>query len=415
MVAIAGVAAAAVVLFALPLALVLRHSYRDEALLRLQRDTIAATRAVDLGASGRDPVELPPSRDRLAVYDTAGQRVSGRGPLTADPPTRAALRSGRPADGLQGDRLVSAVPLVVRERVSGVLRAQRSADAAARATHRAWLLLAALAVLLMSLAALAALLYGRRLAAPLERLAAAARRLGDGDFAARAPRGGVAEVDDIAAALDHTAARLGDLVSRERAFSADVSHQLRTPLAALRLELEAIELRGDPPQELPDALAAVERLQTTIDTLLAVARNAPRPDARTELRSLFAELEARWRGPLAAAARPLRVREADDVVRASPTVVAEILDVLVDNAHRHGAGPVTVAARRSGEWLAVDVADQGPGFAGIGDEFLRRAPAVDGHGIGLSLAQSLAHAEGGQLTLTAARPPTVTLWLAAAE
>src|SRR5205085_7812660 len=101
MLAIAGVAAATVIGFALPLALVLRHSYRDEPLLRLQRDTIAATRAVDLGAPGRDPVELPASHDQLTVYDVTGRRVAGQGPGTADPPTRAALSSGRPADGFE--------------------------------------------------------------------------------------------------------------------------------------------------------------------------------------------------------------------------------------------------------------------------------------------------------------------------
>src|SRR4051812_20561579 len=115
------------------------------------------------------------------------------------------------------------------------------------------------------------LVLGRRLAVPLERLARAARRLGQGDFASRAPRGGVAEADEIAAALDDTARRLGDLVARERAFSAGASHQLRTPLAALRIELEALELRSEAPPELARALAQVERLQTTIDTLLAVA------------------------------------------------------------------------------------------------------------------------------------------------
>src|SRR4051794_19967138 len=94
LVAIPGVAAAAVVLFALPLALVLQRSYRDEESLRLQRDTIAATRAVDLGAPGRDPVELPASKDQLAVYDTAGRRVAGRGPGRADATVRAALRTG---------------------------------------------------------------------------------------------------------------------------------------------------------------------------------------------------------------------------------------------------------------------------------------------------------------------------------
>jgi signal transduction histidine kinase len=414
MIAIAGVAAAAVMLFALPLALVLQRNYRNEELLRLQRDTIAATRAIDLGAPRRDPIELPPTRDQLAVYNAAGQRVAGRGPARADELVRAALRTASPADRAQDGRLLAAVPLLARERVSGAVRAQRSDAAAARDTHRAWVALAGLAAIVVALAVLAASLLGRRLARPLERLAAAARRLGDGDFGARAPRGGVPEADQIAAALDDTARRLGNLVARERAFSADASHQLRTPLAALRIELEAIELRGDPPPELPRALAQVDRLQATIDTLLAVARDAPRSPAHSDLAALLSDIETRWRGPLAADARPLHLlqRTEHPVARAAPAIVTEILDVLLDNARRHGHGPVTITVRAIDPWLAVDVSDQGPGFTDSTDHvFSRRTASRDGHGIGLALARALAHAEGGRLAITQPRPPTVTLWL----
>jgi len=414
MIAIAGVAATAVILFALPLALALQRSYRNEELLRLQRDTIAATRAIDLGTPGRDPIELPPTRDQLAVYNTAGQRVAGRGPARADELVRAALRTASPADRAQDGRLLAAVPLLERERVSGAVRAQRSDAGATRDTHGAWLALAGLAAIVVALAVLAASVLGRRLARPLERLAAAARRLGDGDFGARAPRGGVPEADQIATALDDTARRLGSLIARERAFSADASHQLRTPLAALRIELEAIELRGNAPAELPSALAQVDRLQATIDTLLAVARDAARPTAHTDLAALLSDIENRWRGPLAADARPLRMLQHADhpVARAAPAVITEILDVLVDNAHRHGEGPVTITVRAIEQWLAVDVSDQGPGFADSADHaFIRRAASRDGHGIGLALAQALAHAEDGRLAITQPSPPIVTLWL----
>jgi signal transduction histidine kinase len=415
MLSIAGVAAAAVVLFALPLAVVLQRNYRDDELLRLQRDTIAATRVVDLDPRGRDPVELPPSADALAVYDAAGHRVAGDGgPGRADALVRDALRAAAPSSDSGHGQLVAVVPLLAGERVTGALRAQRSGDATADAVRNAWLALGGLAALVVTLALLAALILGRHLAQPLERLAGAARRLGQGDFATRAPRGGVPEADQIAAALDETAQRLAGLVARERAFSADASHQLRTPLAALRIELEALELRADPPAELARALAQVDRLQTTIDTLLAVARDIPRPTSDTDLADLLDHVEARWRGPLAAEARPLRITLSPQAreLRASPTVVTEILDVLLDNAHRHGAGAVTVSTRSSGRWLALDVADEGPGFSGETDAvFARRAPSPDGHGIGLSLAQALAHAEGGRLGITRPKPPIVTLWL----
>jgi len=417
--AIVSVAAAAVVLFAVPLALVVRTSYRDQELVRLQRDTVAATRAIDVSPSSGDRIEVPRSSDLVAVYDRAGRRVAGRGPQTADAAVLAALRGGRSTDSVRSGDLLVAVPLVQSERVTGVVRAVRDDGAVARRTHRTWLALAGLAAVLIAAAAAAAVLLGARLARPLERLAVTARRLGDGDFTVRSAPSGVPEVDAVGGTLDATAQRLDDLVSRERAFSADASHQLRTPLAALRIELEAIELRGDAPPELPAALGQVDRLQGTIDTLLSVARDAHRPVSACDLQSVLDDLEHRHRGPLAAAGRPLRVsiRAAEPVTRASREVLGEILDVLVDNAEQHGAGAVDVAVREVDDWLAIDVADEGNGFAGDPEAaFVRRAGSGKGHGIGLALARSLAHAEGGRLTITSAGPgPVLTLLLPRAE
>jgi signal transduction histidine kinase len=412
----AGLAAVAVIAFAIPLALALERTYRDDELLRLQRDAVAATRAIDLGASADDPVELPSSPRALAVYDASGRRIAGRaGPARADQLTRDAIARRRQGDRAADGRLLVAVPLVVGERVSGALRAERSDAVVTARARRAWLALAALALAVLALATAAAVLLARRLAAPLERLAGAARRLGDGDFGARAPRAGVAEVDDVGVALDATAQRLDDLVTRERAFSADASHQLRTPLAALRLELEALELRGE---ELPAALAQVDRLQETVDTLLAVARDTQPGTATADLGALVDGAERRWRGPLAADGRPLRVlvSAADPVARAAPRVVDEILDVLLANAHRHGEGLVSATVRDAAGWLAVEVADEGPGFAVAPEEaFARRTGSNGGHGIGLALARSLAHAEGGRVEIVDAGPrPVVRLLIRSA-
>ncbi|MCW2952899.1 MAG: two-component system histidine kinase, partial [Conexibacter sp.] len=194
MLAIAGVAAAAVVLFALPLGIVLNRAYRDEELLRLQRDTVAATRAIDV-SSTRDPIELPPSRDALAVYDLRGRRLAGSGPPQADAVVRDALRSGRPADRADGGHFLIAIPLRNGERLAGAVRARRSAAAAAHDARSAWIVLLIAGASVVVLATLTALVLGRRLARPLERVAIAARGLGDGDFTVRAPRAGVAEVD----------------------------------------------------------------------------------------------------------------------------------------------------------------------------------------------------------------------------
>jgi signal transduction histidine kinase len=277
-------------------------------------------------------------------------------------------------------------------------------------------MLAAAAFVVLILAILAAVLLGRRLARPLERVAVAAGRLGDGDFSVRAPRGDIREVDAVADALDLTSTRLADLIGRERAFSADASHQLRTPLAALRLELEALQLTATHPQELERALIEVDRLQQTIETLLAVARDHPRPDTTCELAALLTETEQRWRGPFADGARRLTLSlpGTSVVVRAADRVVREILDVVLDNALRHGDGPVSIVLRTIDEdWAEIAIADQGTGFPS--DEqtaFTRRSTSADGHGIGLPLARSLAHAEGGRLTITNTGPaPRIALML----
>ncbi len=418
-IAIVAVAAATLALFALPLAVVLRDGYRDQELLRLQRDTVAAARLIDLGTTAADPVELPGGPDRIAVYDAAGRRVAGRsdaGPPRADRLVVDATRRQRPTTRIRPGALVAAVPLLTGERVTGAIRAQRSDAIVAQRSHRAWLALAAAAGGVLLLAALAAVLLGRRLARPLERVAVAARSLGDGDFSVRAPRGAIREVDAVADALDLASTRLEELIARERAFSADASHQLRTPLAALRLELEALQLTATHPAELERALIEVDRLQQTIETLLAVARDRPHPTATCELVALLTEAERRWRGPLADDARhlTLSVPGTHVAVQAADRVIREILDVLLDNAARHGQGLVSIILRTIDDhWAEIAVTDQGPGFTIDQDTaFTRRSTSTDGHGIGLALARSLAHAEGGRLTITNTGPaPRIALTL----
>jgi signal transduction histidine kinase len=306
--AIAGVAGCAVLLFALPLAIVLERSYRDEELLRLQRDADAATRGIDLSSGTPDRIELPKFKGQIGIYATSGRRIRGSGPPTADSATRTALRTGAPSGIVPDGRLVVAVPLRNGEQIAGAVRAQRTQAKVVSRAHRAWLALAALGAGVVALAVLAALALGRRLARPLETLASAARRVGEGDFAARALMTNIREIDQVGTALNIGSRRIGELVSRERGFSADASHQLRTPLAALRLELETLALMApERGSELSAALGQVDRLETTIETLLGLARGAPHGEQKVDLGRAMRALELRWRGALAADGRPLRV------------------------------------------------------------------------------------------------------------
>ena len=413
--AIAGVAGCAVLLFALPLAIVLERSYRDEELLRLQRDADAATRGIDLSSGTPDRIELPKFKGQIGIYATSGRRIRGSGPPRADSATRTALRTGAPSGIVPDGRLVVAVPLRNGEQIAGAVRAQRTQAKVVSRAHRAWLALAALGAGVVALAVLAALALGRRLARPLETLASAARRVGEGDFAARALMTNIREIDQVGTALNIGSRRIGELVSRERGFSADASHQLRTPLAALRLELETLALMApERGSELSAALAQVDRLETTIETLLGLARGAPHGEQKVDLGRAMRALELRWRGALAADGRPLRVViDVEPALAAiSPAVLDEILEVLMNNAHVHGEGAVLVAVRELGDALALEISDRGPGFGANIEEAFRRGSGA-GTGIGLALARSLAHAEGARLQVTHPGPnPIVSLLIA---
>jgi signal transduction histidine kinase len=274
--------------------------------------------------------------------------------------------------------------------------------------------MAGLAAVAVTIAWLVGRRQARRLAAPLEDLEHSARRLGDGDFSVRSRTGGIAEIDSVGAALDTTAARLDDLLARERAFSADASHQLRTPLAGLRLRLEAAleQPQEDPRPAIAASLADADRLEAIIDELLTLAR-AGQAD-RIDLRRLLGELSLDWSARLALHGRDLEVRidpNAPDPY-ASAAAVRQVLAVLVDNATTHGRGTVTVSVREAAGAVGIDVADAGPGVQEPdGHIFTSRADRRDGHGIGLALARRLAEAEHGRLELTRSSPPVFTVLL----
>jgi len=241
-----------------------------------------------------------------------------------------------------------------------------------------------------------------RLAAPVTALISSMGRLRDGDLSARAPRSQIAELDAAAAALDDAAARFGGMLERERAFSADASHQLRTPLAALRLNAEAALANSDPSTRdarLQAVIAASERLERTVVDLLALVRNPEPGRERFDLTRLVDELVATWHGPLAAAGRRLAMRSDPQLpaCRASRAAVSEILSVMVANALEHGEGTVQVRVTETDAGaLLVEVEDEGHievDPVGI----FRREPGPDGHGIGLGLARTLAEAEGARL------------------
>jgi signal transduction histidine kinase len=302
--------------------------------------------------------------------------------------------------------------VVDEEQTVAATRAAAPLDVVEARTHRTWLVMAALGVVAIGVAALVGNRQARRLATPVTALAATASLIGEGDFGVRAARSGIAELDSAAAALDQTADRLGELVERERAFSADASHQLRTPLTALRVTLEAaLETPGaDFRAAIEAAVTEADRLEATVEELLSLARDVPGTREPVDLNQLIAEVERRWHGPLAETGRPLRtvLDHALPEVVTSRSALVHVLEILLDNASRHGGGAVTIAVRRAGNGVAIDVSDEGGGITGDpAAVFARRSPSEHGHGIGLAFARSLAEAEGGELVLRGRGPRPV--------
>ncbi|WP_214104521.1 HAMP domain-containing sensor histidine kinase [Acrocarpospora catenulata] len=414
LIAIVAATSLAVLLFAAPLAVSVGRLYRDQTASALQRDAawIAATVPDDAGTDPNPPT-LPKnvSTHLAGVYTVQGKRLFGAGPPTS---AFAALsRDGHTHQTIEDGYLAVTAPIPSDEGIALTVRVATPYDEVAERVHQAWLVLGGLAVVALGLAAAMAGYLARRLATPLERLTRAAQALGDGDFTVRAPRSGVLEADQAGAALEATARRLGEVLARERAFSADVSHQLRTGLTGLMLGLESALSRpsADRTEAIRNALARGERMRTIIEDLVTLARDEHGAGLPLELPALVEEVRQDWHGLLAGQGRRLTIRLDGDlpVVTASSAAVRQILLVLLDNAMRHGAGEVLLTVTDVGPGIAVNVSDQGEGVA-EGRDVFGRMPR-DGHGIGLALARSLAEAEGGRLLLQRDRPPVFSLLL----
>jgi signal transduction histidine kinase len=397
----AVIALAAVLILGVPLGVVESRRARSDAAARLEREADEVAAAVD------DRVERG---DHIAPTDIARFVRPGHRVVVVAP---------------NGARTVAGATLhgaVITQRSGAAQRARIAAseprselDARVR---NAWLLIAALGAGSALAATALAAVQARRLVRPLDTMAGTSRRLGQGDFSARAGRFGIPEIDVVAEALDASAERIAETVAREREFSGNVSHQLRTPLTALRMRLEEVAELDDPAARRAEAdlaLAEADRLDATIDALLAHARS-PRDQAVTDLDldAVVRDHVLRWRRAYRDAGRPLRAELTLGPARARSSAAAagQILDVLLENALRHGAGAVTVRSYEDGARACLAVSDEGPGIAaGEGDIFARGTSRADGSGIGLHLARTLAGAHTGQLVLAQASPPRFELRL----
>jgi signal transduction histidine kinase len=270
---------------------------------------------------------------------------------------------------------------------------------------RAWLLLGGLGLGLLALSVLVADQLARSLIRPITDMARAADDLAAGDLTARAVVAGSPEVRRASAGLNRLAVRIGELLAHERETVADLSHRLRTPLTALRIDAES--LRDD--DEMARLSADVDAVERTVSEII---REARRPTGEGSGLCDAAEVvtqRAMFWQPLAEDQdRPMTLEVAPGpvLVRVSAEDLAACTDILLENVFSHTAEGLAFEIRLSrraggGAWLVV--ADDGPGFPDA-DPTQRGLSSGGSTGLGLDIARRIAEASGG--TLTVGRSPT---------
>src|SRR5690606_22408398 len=205
-----------------------------------------------------------------------------------------------------------------------------------------------------------ALVQSRRLARRLRDLAMLAERLGSGDARPSKHRYGIPELDRVAQVLDRSATRISDLLTREREFATDASHQLRTPLTGLTMRLEEIVAAADQPdvvrEEGKAAIVQAERLTAVIDELLAAARRQRHAQANPiPIDQVLDQQLREWEPAFRRADRDIRLEGTQGLVAlATPGGLSQIIATLLENSLRHGDGQVTITTSSSGRSVVIE-------------------------------------------------------------
>jgi len=300
----------------------------------------------------------------------------------------------------------------------GVVALERPTTQLDDSTGSLWLYVALLATVAMLAAAAIAITFARWVSKPLVTMDSAARKLADGNLSVRAGTGsGPPELRRMAASFNMMAGRLETLVHGHRAMLADVSHQLRTPLAALRLRIDLLAVDASPSAqaELAGAQEEIARLSRLVDGLLATARAESVTEQRVIINVLptVTERVAAWQPVADGAGVKLVVDPAEsadpDVMGMTVALGAGHLEQVLDNLLANAiealgeGGHVTVKVRGTEAGAELVVADNGPGMSAEerSRAFLRfSTSSQNGTGLGLAIVHRLVTSNGGAARLS---------------
>ncbi|MFJ9250940.1 ATP-binding protein [Streptomyces sp. NPDC101776] len=302
-------------------------------------------------------------------------------------------------------------------RTIGAVRITYPTSDLTRRLVQIWGFRAILALAVLAVAAGLGALVARRLTRPLRQLNDMASRFSDGDLTARTPVTGPHETQTLARTLNQAGERLDTLIASQRIFVADASHQLRTPLTALRLSLDNIADGVDDEfvrEDVEQATAEVVRMSRLVNGLLVLARAEAKVTAAEPLplREIVAERLSVWRP--AADERGVEIALRGSVVDGRPLVLAspghleQVLDNVLSNALEVSpdGATITVRAQSQGDEVELTVADEGPGMSDADksrafDRFWRGQGLTGrtGSGLGLAVVRQLVTDDGGTVTL----------------
>ena len=419
----------------IPLASYLRSVERDRLVTRLERDAFVLAGRVEevleFGGTGNtDRLESLVERYettedvRVVVIDVAGAAVLGPSfdvgeDFTNRPEILDAL-AGRPVTGervsttLGTDLFYVAVPVISGNTTVGAVRITAPASTISGAVNSRLAGLGAVVLISVVIAVIAAFALAGAITRPITRLTATTRRLAAGDLSDRADDdSGPPEVRSLARSFNTMVGRLEQMVDRQRGFAGTASHQLRTPLTALRLRLESAAVADE--QQLGDhleaALAETDRLGRIIEGLLVLSRaeGADVTLERSDVRAVIRERCEHWE-PLADEHEVRLVVVIDDAlmsVLVVPTALEQIIDNYIDNALDVAprGSTITVGAEPVDDGMEIRVRDEGPGLSAeeraeaFGRFWRAEGANPGGTGLGLAIVRQLAESSGGRAEL----------------
>jgi signal transduction histidine kinase len=425
-----GITLLVLLVLELPLGLFFADRERDRLATAVERDaTVLASIYEDALETGT-PIDVRTAREyaaatgaRVVVVDADGISViDTEAPVPRDFSTRPEIESAldgyrsvgtRASETLDVDLLYVAVPSASGGVVHGAVRLTLPTSEVDRRILRFWLSLAAVGVVVLLTVTAISWRISRSVVRPVRALTDAAERLAAGDLRARIDVGDApAELGQLAASFNGMADRLEALLGAQQAFVADASHQLRTPLTSLRLQLENAEAEttdAGTRQDLRTAIGELDRMSELVGQLLALARAEGRrvPVEAIDLTDLATERLELWAAVAAEHAVTLTLDSTGPVAAsAAPGAVEQILDNLLDNALGHAppGSVVEIVLRLDGSDAVLRLVDHGPGMGGAErarafERFWRGATDRAGTGLGLPIVRTLAEQSGGNASL----------------